>query len=149
MPRAIQSFQVAIKALIVRDGRLLVLRESNGPGWWELPGGRIDVGEEDAAHIDVLRRELREELGPDFRCRIGAPLVSWTRPRDRVRGEFTFLVGLACEYEGGAIELSDEHSEARWIDGGQWDELEFAPGYQPARAAFRELLEPRGRRGGG
>ena len=49
----------------------------------------------------------------------------------------------------GAIEISDEHSEARWIDGGQWDELEFAAGYQPARAAFRELLEPRGRRGGG
>jgi 8-oxo-dGTP diphosphatase len=136
MPRAIQSFQVAIKGLIVREGRSLVLRESNGPGWWELPGGRIDVGEEDAPHIDVLSRELREELGPDFRCRIGAPLVTWARPRDRERGEFTFLVGLRCDYEGGAIELSDEHSELRWVDRDAWRELAFAPGYETALAEF-------------
>jgi len=141
MPRAIQLFQVAIKALIVHDGRLLVLRESSGPGWWELPGGRIDVGEEDAAHVDVLRRELREELGPEFRCRIGAPLVTWARPRDRQRGEFAFLVGLACDYEGGAIELSDEHSGARWIDAATTHELAFAPGYETALSAIRGALE--------
>ena len=136
MPRAIQLFQVAIKALIVRDGRLLVLRLGGGPIWWELPGGRIDVGEEDAAHADVLRRELREELGPDFRCRIGAPLLTWMRPRDRERGEFTILIGLRCEYEGGAIALSHEHSELRWVNRDSWRELALAPGYEVALAEF-------------
>src|SRR5437870_9840272 len=103
MPRAIQRFQVALKALIVRDGRLLVVRERGETGAWELPGGRIEVGEESVPHTEVLMRELREELGADFRCSIGAPVVTWMRPLICDPGEFGFLVGYACTYEGGAI----------------------------------------------
>lgn len=142
MERRIQRFQVALKALIVRDGRLLVLRERSETGLWELPGGRIEVGEESAPHAAVLLRELREELGVDFRCRIGAPIVTWMRPLICDPGEFGFLVGYECAYEGGEIELSDEHSEARWIHGGQWDELQFAPGYGPVLAAFKGTIGP-------
>ena len=53
MPRAIQTFEVSLKAAIFRDSKLLLLQESD-TGFWELPGGRIDAGEERRAHAEIL-----------------------------------------------------------------------------------------------
>lgn len=54
--------QVAVGAVAVRDGRLLVVRRAHPPaaGRWSLPGGRVAAGEtlEQAVH-----RELAEETG--------------------------------------------------------------------------------------
>jgi 8-oxo-dGTP diphosphatase len=138
MAREIRRFQVALKALVVRDGRLLALRERGGPGYWEFPGGRIEVGEEQVPQVDVLRRELVEELGPAFRCTIGAPLVTWTRPMLMYPGEWGMLVGFLCTDAAGEIALSDEHSDLRWVDRESWRALEFAPGYDTALRAFWE-----------
>src|SRR5262249_46813869 len=133
MAREIRRFQVALKALVVRDGRLLALRERGGPGYWGFPrgrsggggggvpqGGRIEVGEERVPQVDVLRRELFEELGPAFRCAIGAPLLTWTRPILMQPGEWGLLIGFLCTDPSGEIALSDEHSELRWIDRDSW-----------------------------
>ncbi|QNG21191.1 (deoxy)nucleoside triphosphate pyrophosphohydrolase [Rhodococcus triatomae] len=54
--------EVVAAALIV-DGRLLLARRGHPPelaGQWELPGGKVEPGEQPRA---ALRRELREELG--------------------------------------------------------------------------------------
>jgi 8-oxo-dGTP pyrophosphatase MutT (NUDIX family) len=132
MTRAIQTFQVAIKALLVHDDRLLLVQESDEPNWWELPGGRIDQGEEAAAPADVLRRELREELGPRFSCEIGEPLVCWVRPPVARRPMPVFLVGLACIAPRGEIELSPEHRDLHWVARDEWQRMELAPGYEVA-----------------
>ena len=68
--RAIQQFEVSLKAAIVHERRLLLLKEAD-TGYWELPGGRIDVGEERLAHDAILAREIREELGGDVRLSSG------------------------------------------------------------------------------
>jgi len=136
MPRSLQRFHVGIKAFVHRGGRLLMLREASGARLWELPGGRIDEGEEELPQADVLRRELGEELGPGFACEIGAPLVTWIRPVDAERREFTFLVGLDCTSPRGAITLSDEHVEMRWVGPDETVRLELAPGYGPALEHF-------------
>jgi len=136
MPRPLQRFHVGIKAFVVRGARLLMLREANAARRWELPGGRIDQGEEGRAHADVLRRELAEELGADFTCEIGAPLVTWVRPVDPARSESTFLVGLHCTSPRGEIQLSDEHVELRWVARDEMGALELAPGYDTALDTF-------------
>jgi ADP-ribose pyrophosphatase YjhB (NUDIX family) len=54
--------QVAVGAVVVRAGRLLVVRRRNPPaaGRWSLPGGRVGAGEP----LEVaVRRELAEETG--------------------------------------------------------------------------------------
>lgn len=53
-------FRVSIKAVCVRDGKVLLVRESEDiGGGWELPGGGLDFGED----IQIgLKREIQEEL---------------------------------------------------------------------------------------
>ena len=57
--------------LLVRgDGAYLLLRRSSGvdcAGYWNLPGGGIDPGEEP---MDAAYREFREEAGPLPRARV-------------------------------------------------------------------------------
>jgi 8-oxo-dGTP pyrophosphatase MutT (NUDIX family) len=130
MARKLSRFQVAMKALIVRDGKLLLVREAAGKKLWELPGGRIEVGEERLRPAKILRRELDEELGRSFRVHIGPPVAVWTRqPAPPRRNSWVFLVGLACRWRSGSIELSDEHIDFAWVTQRECSRLRLAPGY--------------------
>jgi nucleoside triphosphatase len=51
----------AVAALIVApDNRVLLVRTSKWSGYWGVPGGKIDYGEE---MLTALKREMREETG--------------------------------------------------------------------------------------
>jgi 8-oxo-dGTP diphosphatase len=52
-------YRLAIKAVIVNDRKILLVREQDDE-WWSLPGGGIDHGEDIQ---QALARELLEELG--------------------------------------------------------------------------------------
>ncbi len=134
MTRKIQTFEVSLKAFIVYDGRLLLVRESD-TGYWELPGGRIDVGEEWEPHAAVLAREIREELGEAFRIHTGAEALTWVRQRP-VDGAFLFVVGRICRYAGGEPRLSDEHDRLLWVGPNDWQGLKF-----PADSNYQDALE--------
>ena len=139
MPRAIQTFEVSLKAAVFREGRLLLVREAD-TGFWELPGGRIDVGEEWAAHNGVLAREIAEELGPAFRIELYAAAVTWVRQRpiDQV---FQFIVARSARHLGGEPSLSDEHAELMWATPEIWCGLTFPPlsGYVEALRTIWEM----------
>lgn len=52
-------YRVAIRVLIVKDNKVLLVKESSDP-WWAFPGGGVDHGET----IEMsLVREVEEELG--------------------------------------------------------------------------------------
>jgi 8-oxo-dGTP pyrophosphatase MutT (NUDIX family) len=52
------SYPVSIKGVVVRDGRVLLLRNERDE--WELPGGKLDLGEDP---LDCVAREISEEVG--------------------------------------------------------------------------------------
>lgn len=53
-----QQFNIGVKAMILQDNRLLLLKRRDH-GVWEVPGGRINVGE---SLEETLCREIPEEL---------------------------------------------------------------------------------------
>ena len=103
---------VAGKAVIRKDGRFLLVQRSSrshfDPGRWELPGGKIDHGED---LVESVKREVREEVG--IVIKVGRPFKTWHFFKDPfwVTG-VTFL----CDYMDGEVRLSSEHEAFVWTD---------------------------------
>lgn len=139
MDRRVQTFEVSLKAFIRRGDRVLVVQEAD-TRYWELPGGRIDAGEEWQPHAAILARELAEELGAAFQVRIGTAAVSFMRQRP-VDGVFQFVLARVCERVAGEPQLSAEHCVCRWVGRDEIAALEFPPqsDYPAALAALWAL----------
>lgn len=106
----IQRFQVGVKAVITREGRILAVQHAEG--FWDIPGGRIDG---DESPEETIRREIAEELPGTTDIHIGRPLGEARIP------EVTFPDGsglLLLYRQVSAVVppgLSDEHTAAEWV----------------------------------
>ena len=120
-----QKFYVGLKAFIADGKKLLVLQGTAGQ--WELPGGRIQVGETIPA---ALKRELKEEIGESVQVEIGPIFHVWIREPNP--DFFIFLVGFPCIWKSGEITISPEHKSFRWITKEEIDTIEFENTYKEA-----------------
>ena len=116
-----------VAAVILDDaGRLLIAQRPAGKrqaGLWELPGGKVEPGEDDPA---ALRRELAEELGVDLLAREFLAENVHTYPHLRVR-----LVAWRCALAAGSAPPRPlEHAALRWLDDA--DTLPAAVAWAPA-----------------
>jgi 8-oxo-dGTP pyrophosphatase MutT (NUDIX family) len=115
----------------VNDDVLLVKRASDGG--WELPGGRLDPGED---VLEGLRREIAEEtaLAPT----VDEPVhnVTWRNDADRGR----FATYFRCSTSERAVTLSEEHTDYRWTTPGEARETLSDP---QGRAVERALATRR------
>lgn len=107
------NFSNAAKAFIVRDGKLLLLKrrpnDVHRPGEWDIPGGRLELGE---SPFLGLQRETKEET--DLEINIKAPLDIHYFIRDD--GQKITLMIFLCELKLGEIQISEEHTEYKWVD---------------------------------
>ena len=97
------------------DGRRLYLlvRHREG-GHWAFPKGRIEPGEDE---LVAARREIAEETGieglllvPGFRMTTGYRIARRERPVAKT------VVYFLAEAEAERVRLSDEHSDAAWLE---------------------------------
>ena len=110
-------FRNAAKAFIVDDsGKLLIVkRELNNiqqPGMWEIPGGRLEIGEDP---LVGMKREVREEVGIDI-----LPInVLNVRHFVRADGQKITLMIFYSKPLSNKIILSKEHIDYEWIELGK------------------------------
>lgn len=99
---------------VVRDdrGRCLMIRRSasstHQAGKWELPGGKMDSGED---FETALLHEVREETGLKISldCVVGA--AQWEHPEFHV----AYII-LEAHVTGGEMRTSGEHQEVAWVE---------------------------------
>lgn len=123
---------VVAAALYDTEGRLFAARRSAPPelaGRWELPGGKVEPGEEPER---ALVRELREELGVE------------AEPLARVPGEWPLKPGYVlrvwrCRLRSGDPRPLQDHDELRWLTADEIWSVDWLDQDVPAvREALRE-----------
>ena len=96
------TFQVSVKGLFFDDqNRLMMIREDNG--LWELPGGRVQKGEE---FIETLKRECREETG--LECEVLSQVPSFVYPTIDQEGRGRIMVLYKIKLDSLDFKPSDE-----------------------------------------
>ncbi len=102
------EFPVSIKGVILKKDQVLLVK--NHRDEWELPGGRIEIGESSA---QCLKREIREELKLDVKI----VTIIDTKLFEVIPGKHIFLVAFLCEMtnDNDIIEISHEHTKFQWF----------------------------------
>jgi len=105
-------FPVSIKGVLQSPEGLVVLM-LNERDEWELPGGRIELGE---TAPQCLAREIAEELAVEVR--VGEPLDSYLF--EVIPGKHVFISTYRCQLLGGFVPtISHEHKEIGLFSPGQ------------------------------
>lgn len=113
---------VGVGAVVVRDGRALVVKRAHEPrkGEWSLPGGLLELGE--SLH-DAVRREIKEETGLDID--VGPIVETFDRVhRDdlgRIRYHFV-IVDFVCWANGGEAVPGSDAEAVAWVTAGEIDD---------------------------
>lgn len=124
---------LVVGAAVLRDGRLLAARRTTPPeaaGRWELPGGKVEVGETPEA---ALVREVDEELG----CRI--VVESWLVGEQPIGPRHT-LRAAVCRLESGEPEAGADHDLLRWLAPDELNDVDWLEPDRPFLPALRSAL---------
>lgn len=117
------NFQVSLKIILKnKKGEILVLKvPDNGSmaGFYDLPGGRINIKELKEPFGKILKRELEEEIGKKVRYKLSEVPVSIGRhyyfSKIKKKDQNIFWVFFEAQYLSGEISISSEHKEYSWL----------------------------------
>ena len=106
------------RALVLNEKKeVLLIKRSKGdsymPGKWELPGGKLDAGQDIS---NALEREVLEETGLAV---LPTDKVAYWHSKILTKGKYKglpyiVLIGLANSI-GGEVKLSKEHDDYAWV----------------------------------
>jgi 8-oxo-dGTP diphosphatase len=131
---------IAAKAIIRRDGRVLVLQQSHeaavtGAGKYHPPGGIVEPGE---TLREAVVREVEEECQMEVTPGEVVGVEEWEA---NIRGEHCMFVGIyiACELKGDAdVRLQEaEVVNAEWVGPDDLDRVDILP---PSLNVIRRVL---------
>jgi len=108
---------VGVGAVIVQDGRLLIVKRGvePGKGKWSIPGGAVDLGEKVR---DAVVREAKEESGLDIQIIEERPMDAFDSISIDSEGHFKYhyvLLQFLSHPKGGTLKPSSDVLDAKWV----------------------------------
>lgn len=125
MKKEFQKFWVSQPVIWIKDKKCLILESAKRPGFYGLPGGRIDENEE--AEV-ALKRELKEEINVDNFEKLGIVdyLVHYTNSSGQPFDNPLCAVITLIESDQ-SVDNSDlvEHSSFVWVSEDQISDYKY------------------------
>lgn len=122
---------------LLEAGRVLAARRSSPAslaGLWELPGGKVDPGEDP---VEAAGREVLEELGCTVTVTGWLDGQSFVPAHDEAE-QLVLRVAIGRLLAGEPVPT--EHDAVRWLLPGELDEVRWVEADVPFLAQLRDLL---------
>gem|GEM_PF-208038 len=133
----VKTIGVSVRGIVRKGDKILILKRSSKssfqPNRWELPGGKLDHGEE---LKEALAREVKEETSID----IGVHGIIDTCHFMKDHIWITVITHL-CDHKEGEVELSPEHDEYRWVHPDDYTGYDLARTMEEQIEAYIQFAE--------
>lgn len=146
--------EVAITAIVVKDGKYLIVRRSpekkRFPGLWTVPGGKLETEDylalpKDTEHYwyNVLEQTLRREVAEEVGLEIDHIEYVTSLATVHADGAPSLVISCLADYVSGKVKLQEDEA-----DRFAWVSLEEAKGYELIDGIFDELAVAEAKRQG-
>jgi 8-oxo-dGTP diphosphatase len=111
---------VAVGAVIVHEGRVLLVRRGKEPmkGRWTLPGGMLEVGE---TLVEGVAREVREETGLEVEVLELVELLERIHRQGKQVQYHYVIADYLCRVKGGELQAASDADAVRWVERAEWN----------------------------
>jgi len=119
---------VAVGAVVLREGRILLARRGKKPhyGRWSLPGGVVRLGEN---LREAVKRELYEECSLEVEVEDAAEVVEQLIADEAGHVQYHYvIIDYLASWKRGELTLSQEVLEARWVTPGELARYDLTDG---------------------
>lgn len=116
---------VGVGAVVVKDGRALVVRRATEPlrGEWSVPGGMLELGEK---LREGIAREVKEETGLEVEVGEVLDVFDSIFPDSEGRMQYHYvLIDFLCRPVAGEVCASSDVSDARWVTAEEAEALQM------------------------
>ncbi len=118
---------VGVGAVIIEDGKILLVKRGNEPnkGKWSIPGGLVRTGE---TLEEALKREIKEEIGVDIEIGEVACVTEeiFYDREGKVKYHY-IIIDFFAEIKSGKITAGSDAKDVRWVSIERLDEVEVVP----------------------
>jgi ADP-ribose pyrophosphatase len=119
--------RVGVGAIVIRDGRILLVKRGSSPGkgLWAPPGGLVELGE---TVREAAEREILEETGIAVRAKEAFYVFDFVdRDPDGGIKYHYIIIDFLADYLGGEPQAADDVSDARWVSPEEAAALNLSP----------------------
>ncbi len=102
-------------ALIIDRDRILLVQRGKQPlkGWWSLPGGVVETGEQ---LTEAIKREVREETGLEVEPQLVVEIFERILRDKEGKPEYHYvLIDYLCKAKGGEPKPGDDAAAVEWV----------------------------------